>query len=272
MNELEIAGVGIWSPFFSGWPVFVHGIKTGNWQEDAKLQPDLIPVRERRRAPLSVKLAVESMSQACIMADIDPGSAAVVFSSAMGDIQITDYMCKVLAAPPRMVSPIKFHNSVHNATTGYWSMVSKTHAATNAVSAYQYTAPVALLEAAIQAYEEPAPVLLVAQEMASVGPLYAACPSRQPFSMALLLTQKGQTAKPLATLSFEARQQAVSWPDVPAELHEELGSNFGAKLMPLAVTLARGMSNQNLEPANMEFPMNESTSLAITLSQIRKSI
>jgi hypothetical protein len=272
MTELEIAGVGIWSPFFSDWPVFVRGVSDKTWQEDAKLQPDLIPVRERRRAPLSVKLAVESMSQACTMAQIDPGTAAVVFSSAMGDIQITDYMCKVLAAPPRMVSPIKFHNSVHNATTGYWSMVSKTHAATNAVSAYQYTASVALLEAAIQAYEEPAPVLLVAQEMATVGPLKASCPSRHPFSMTLLLTQKGQSANPLATLGFEVRQQAVDWPDLPAELDDELSSNFGAKLMPLIVALARGSNDQHATPVNLSFPMNQSTSLAISMSHMRNTI
>lgn len=264
MTELDIAGVGIWSPFFSDWSAFVEGVNNGTWQEDAKLQPDLIPVRERRRAPLSVKLAVESMSQACSMANMDPGLPAVVFSSAMGDIQITDYMCKVLAQPPRMVSPIKFHNSVHNATTGYWSMVSKTHAATNAVSAYQYTAPVALLEAAIQAYEEPAPVLLVAQEMATVGPLHNSCPARQPFSLALLLTQKGQTDNPLATMSFDVSQQVVGWPDLLSRLDDELTTNFGAKLLPMAFALAS--HDQSPAPATMAFPLNESTSLAISLS------
>lgn len=267
MTELEIAGVGIWSPFFSDWAAFVQGVSKQSWQEGARLQPDLIPAMERRRAPLSVKLAVESMSQACSMAQMDAAQAAVVFSSAMGDIQITDYMCKTLAIPPRLISPTKFHNSVHNATTGYWSIVSQTHAATNAVSAFEFTAPMALLEAAIQAIEEPAPVLVVAQEMATVGPLELSCPSRHPFTLALLLTKTGQSSNPLAIMGFEARQQAVEWPQLPAELDEALGSNFGARLLPLAVELAKGSTGNSPSRSMLEFPLNSSSSLAITLTQ-----
>jgi len=265
-TDLEIAGIGLWGPYFSDWGSFVVSLKTGDWPDDAMLQPDLIPPRERRRAPLSVKLAVETMSQACEMAHLDPGQAAVVFSSAMGDIEITDYMCKTLVAPPRLISPTKFHNSVHNATTGYWSIVSQTHAATNAVSAYQYTAPAALLETLIQAAEEPAPVLLVAQEMAAVGPLYAACPSTQPFSMALLITRKGHCAKPLASIGFEVQPSAVNWPLLPAALDEQLGSNFGAKLLPLAAALAAKDATYARSGGGICFPLNADLSLNIKLS------
>lgn len=202
------------------------------------------------------------------MGQADPGQAAVVFSSAMGDIQITDYMCRTLAVPPRLVSPTKFHNSVHNATTGYWSMVSQTHAATNAVSAYLYTAPVALLEALIQAAEEPAPVLLVAQEMAAVGPLYAACPILHPFSMALLITRSGFCDNPLATIGFEVLQAASAWPPLPAALHDPLSSNFGAKLLPLAVLLSRPETVRSRAGCDLDFPLNAGASLRINLSSI----
>lgn len=265
MTELEIAGIGLWSPYFSDWNGFVSSLKSGQWPDGAKLQPDLIPPRERRRAPLSVKLAVETMSQACSMADINPGQAAVVFSSSMGDIQITDYMCKTLAAPPRMISPTKFHNSVHNATTGYWSMVSQTHAATNAVSAYQYTAPVALLEALIQAVEEVAPVLVVAQEMATVGPLHASCPSTQPFSMAFLIARRGYCRDPLASIGFEVSPVSSSWPVLPAPLTEYLGSNFGAALLPMAVALAESMKPNSRPADKLSFPLNSDSSLTINL-------
>ena len=268
MTDLEIAGIGLWSPFFSNWRVFTEALKTGQWHDEAKLQPDLIPPRERRRAPLSVKLAVETMSQACEMAQVDPGQPAVVFSSAMGDIQITDYMCKTLAAPPRMVSPIKFHNSVHNATTGYWSIVSQTHAATNAVSAYQYTAPAVLLEALIQAAEEPAPVLLVAQEMATVGPLHVACPSRNPFSMAVLITRKGVCANPMASIGFDVQTNASNWPELPDGLTAPLGTNFGAKLLPLAAALANLHKPAKSAPDKLSFPLNADLGLNIKLSGV----
>jgi hypothetical protein len=58
-------------------------------------------------------MAIEVMDQACKMANISPDDVAVIFSSAMGDMQITDYMCRALAKTPKLISPTKFHNSVH---------------------------------------------------------------------------------------------------------------------------------------------------------------
>ena len=191
MTKLDIAGLGVWSPYFSNWKEFSDGINTGIWQSKTVLQPDLIPPRERRRAPQSVKLAVEVMSQACEMANLNFSDAAAVFSSSMGDMQISDHLCSTLATSPRLVSPTRFHNSVHNAPMGYWSIASRSHAATNAMSAYAYTAPMAFLEAAIQTLEDGVPVLLVTQEIAAPIALHHVSPSDQPFSLAVLLTQAG---------------------------------------------------------------------------------
>ena len=65
-----------------------------------------------------------------------------------------------LADAPRMVSPTKFHNSVHNASTGYWSIATGSHFAANAISAYADTVAASLLEGAVQAVEEDLPVLV----------------------------------------------------------------------------------------------------------------
>ena len=55
---------------------------------------------------------------------IDPADLAVVFSTAMSDMRTNDYMCRVLVDTPGAVSPTKFHNSVNNAATGYWSIAT----------------------------------------------------------------------------------------------------------------------------------------------------
>ena len=68
MSRLEIAGLGAWGINFSSWESFSSGINTGTWQAETVLQPTMIPARERRRAPQSVKLAVEVMTQDCEMA------------------------------------------------------------------------------------------------------------------------------------------------------------------------------------------------------------
>jgi lambda repressor-like predicted transcriptional regulator len=150
-------------------------------------------------------MAIEVMSQACAMAGREPDTVATVFSSAMGDMQITDYMCHALAVTPREISPTRFHNSVHNAPSGYWSIATGSQAPASAVSAYRYTAPMALMEAAVQVLEEGLPVLVVTQEMAAPVPLKHTCPTDRDFAAALLLAPPDPATEPLASLIFEVR-------------------------------------------------------------------
>src|SRR3546814_16767116 len=66
----------------------------------------------------------------------DPASLPSVFASTHGDLPIMDYMCATLASEPRTISPTKFHNSVHNAAAGYWTIGSGCMHARPAVSAF----------------------------------------------------------------------------------------------------------------------------------------
>ena len=266
MTELDISGIGIWSPFFSDWQAFCEGVNGGDWQQDAPLRPGLIPARELRRSPQSVKMAVEVLGQACTMSALDAADMAVVFSSSMGDIQITDYLCRVLADTPALVSPTRFHNSVHNATTGYWSIASGTHAPTNAVSAYAYTAPMALFEAAVQAAEEDAPVLLVCQEMAAPAALHFACPSDHPFAMALLLTKPGTYTNALASIQLSTRQETVDWPQLPEKLEALFSGNFGARMLPLLAEMAASSRGPAQAPRTLGFPLSQGSCLNVSLT------
>jgi hypothetical protein len=266
MSRLEIAGLGAWGTNFSSWEAFSSGINTGTWQAETVLQPTMIPARERRRAPQSVKLAVEVMTQACEMAGLDPAGIAAVFSSAMGDMQITDYLCRTLATTPAAVSPTRFHNSVHNATTGYWSIAAGSNAATNAISAYNYTAPMAFLEAAIQTLEDESPVLLVTQEMAAPRALHNTCPSDQPFSAAILLTPTGVNSKPVATVEFDISRTSSDWPELPSDLRHGLEGNFGAKLVPLLAAIAANYRAKKTKSVHLEFPLTPASSLELSVT------
>jgi ABC-type amino acid transport system permease subunit len=86
--------------------------------------PELLPANERRRAPDSVAIALHAALSACRHAQREPGSLRSVFTSMHGDLAITDYMCATLANDPKLVSPTRFHNSVHNAAAGYWSIAA----------------------------------------------------------------------------------------------------------------------------------------------------
>jgi len=136
MTDVDVVGLGVWSESFSNWEEFCHVLGGGSAETGRALKPQAIAPNERRRAPLSVKMAVEVMDQACRMAALEPATVATVFASALGDMQITEYMCRTLADAPQAISPTRFHNSVHNAATGYWSIATQSRCPSSAVSGY----------------------------------------------------------------------------------------------------------------------------------------
>lgn len=260
MNQIDIVGLGAWSPSFADWSSFRTGLQSGEWSTDVVLQPELIPPRERRRAPQLVKMAIEVMDQACKMAAMSPDDVAVVFSSAMGDMQITDYLCRALAETPKLISPTRFHNSVHNAAPGYWSITTGAFTPATAVSAYEHTSTMAFLEAAIQVVEENTPVVLVTQEVAAPLPLFDTCPSKQAFSAAFLMTPPGFSDSNTCSLEFSVSEGAQSWPPLDPRLNAEFGGNFGARLLPLLAAIANGE-----QCTHFVFPLSEFSSLSLAL-------
>lgn len=261
MSRIDIVGLGAWSPSFANWAAFCSGLDTGMWSSDVVLQPELIPPRERRRAPQFVKMAIDVMDQACTMATMSPNDIAVVFSSSMGDMQITDYLCRALAASPKLVSPTRFHNSVHNAAPGYWSITTGAMTPATAVSAYEHSATMAFLEAAIQVVEEDTPVVLVTQEIAAPEALRDTCPSEHPFSAAVLMTPAGLRDSAICSLEFSVSEQTSVWPALDPRLEDDFATNFGARLLPLMTAIAAGS-----QAAELCFPISESASMSLSLS------
>jgi hypothetical protein len=248
MTDVDIAGAGIWSQEFGNWAEFQDALAGREVESGGVLKPELIPARERRRAPAAVKMAVEVMDQACRMANIDPTDVATVFGSGMGDMQITDYICRTLADAPRMVSPTKFHNSVHNASTGYWSIATGSHFAANAISAYSDTVAASLLEGAVQAVEEGLPVLVALEELAAPQPFKSVIEVDEPLATALLLTPQGYAATPLASLRLEVRPEEAGAAASFAVAGTEFDNNFTASLLPLLAALAHGESSTHALP------------------------
>ena len=260
MTEVDITGIGVWSEHFSNWDEFCALLAGGAAKESAALKPELIPAKERRRAPLAVKMAVEVMDQACRMAAVEPSEVATVFASGMGDMQITDYMCRTLATTPRMVSPTKFHNSVHNASTGYWSIATHSHSPANAVSGYSHSAAMAILEGAVQAVEEGIPVLVAVEEMSAPLPFKSVYDSDHPFSAALLLTPAGYHMSPVASVELNVANAAVDDPALPNIRGIDLSDNFAARLLPLLAVIAqRG-------DVTLQFPLSRNAALSLSIA------
>ena len=268
MSELAVVGLGAWSQRFASWEELAEGLHTGRWRTESALEPKRIAARERRRAPKAVKMAVEVMTQACEMAGLEPEDVATVFSSAMGDMEITDYMCSALASPPREISPTRFHNSVHNAPNGYWSIATGSHAPASAVSAFLFTAPVAFLEAAIQAVDGNMPVLLVTQELAAPLGLSETCPTTADFAAAILLAPPGYSDRERATVHFETDRDPVDWPELPESLERDVLEHPGARLLPFLAAIASFAGHG--APLRMSYPLTRSSCLKLTLGSRRR--
>ena len=189
-----IAGIGAWGRYFHNWQELnslFKGIKLCDGELSGP-KPHLVPANERRRLPLPARLAIESSWQATQAAGVDLENLTSVFVSGLGDTDLTDYMCKVLASEHKELSPTKFHNSVHNAPAGYWTISSKNMASATSVAGYEHSTSLALLEALIQLRSENNPVLVTLYDAPVSDILEPLLLNKEPFSFSLLLVPEGQ--------------------------------------------------------------------------------
>lgn len=239
MNTLRVhvEGVGLWSPQLADFAALRMRL-AGAVPPAPPPRPAAatLPPNERRRAPESVLLAVEVAGQAVAMSGRDAAALACVFASAHGDQAITDYMCATLAQAPTELSPIRFHNSVHNAAVGYWTIATGCHAPSTAICAQRASFGAALLEAASQALAEQRPVLLVCSDTAGSGPLGEVTGCAQAFGCALVLAPQAGPAT-LARLALQLGGAPADMP-LPEPLHGWRAGNPSAASLPLLALLA----------------------------------
>jgi hypothetical protein len=138
--------------------------------------PAALPAAERRRTGLPVRLALAVGLDALAQSTRRDEPVASVFTSSGGDGRVIDEICQVLTSVERQVSPTRFHNSVHNAPAGYWSIALRSHAPSISLCCYDWSFAAGLLEAGAQCVTEGVPVLLVSYEVPYPEPLYAIRP------------------------------------------------------------------------------------------------
>jgi hypothetical protein len=187
---------------------------------------NLLPPAERRRCAPSVAWALAVAQEAVANSGLDASAFAVVFTSSDGDGDIVHRLCTALATPAAAVSPTDFHNSVHNAATGYWSIGAHSQAPSTAICAYDGSFAAGLLEAAAQVAIEKRPVLLVAVDLPYAPPLAQHRPVRHGLAVALAL-------EPGAGLEITVEDGALT----PSGLREFDG-NAAAAALPLLAALA----------------------------------
>jgi len=238
--SMTVEGIGFWASGLPGLGALQAFLREGTLAEacPARPAPQLLAANERRRVPDTVAAALEVAQAACTAAGRDPATLPSVFTSTHGDLAITDYMCATLATEPRTISPTRFHNSVHNAAAGYWTIGTGCREAANAISAYDASFAQGLLEAASLLRSERRPVLLVAYDSGSPGPLATISRSSGLLAAALVLAPAATASGPRLRIALATGSAGPA----NGALAARLGDNAMAPMLPLLELLAVGGS------------------------------
>lgn len=189
--EAWIDGIGVLAPGLADWPT-ARAVLAGETAYEAQPTvlpaPAILPPAERRRASRLVRLALAVGMEAVAHAGVDAATLATVFSASCGDGHNCHALCEALASDERMVSPTRFHNSVHNTAAGYWGIATGAMAPCQVLCAYDWSFGAGLVEALAQAATTQAPVLLIAYDAEYPEPIHAVRPTRDAGGIALLLS------------------------------------------------------------------------------------
>jgi len=276
-GSFAVDAVAFWAPTLPGWPLAraaFRGEQAPLAAPAKRPAPQLLAAAERRRAPDTVALALEVAAAAVHASGRDAAALPSVFTSTHGDLAVSDYMCATLASAPTLISPTKFHNSVHNAAVGYWTIGTGCMAASNAVSAYEHSFASGLLEAAVQSACDQEPVLLVGYDAPTVGALTSVTDSRGLLAVALVIasepSERTVAALDWSLVSEDGTAAAATPP------RSEAAKSL-AEINPMAASLGLFESLAHLDDGNVDgagspvdLPLSASLSLRLQLRPLAR--
>ncbi|MFP6562298.1 beta-ketoacyl synthase chain length factor [Paraburkholderia sp. B3] len=241
-----IESIGLIGPGLADWPQAADVLAGRSPYASARTvlpPPAGLPPAERRRTGPIVKTALAVGHEAVAASGRDGTTLAAVFTASGGDGPNCHTICETLAGDDRQLSPTRFHNSVHNAPAGYWSIAARSRAASNVLCAYDGSFAAGLIESVCQVAVDGVPTLLIAYDADYPEPLHAVRLIEDAFGVALVLA-------PLASVTPAADPQralahvTMTLTDAPAttlaspELEALRVSNPAARVLPLLEAIA----------------------------------
>ena len=244
-----VLGVSVWGPGLEGWeasrPVLA-GLADYVPSTSPPPAPAMLSATERRRASLAVRLALTVAQAATEMAgmasDVPPG----VFGTSNGDGAVVGAILESLTGGDGQVSPTQFHNSVHNAAAGYWTIAKGSRQPATCLGCDDVTMGTALLKAIAEIGAERRPLLLCVYDAPMPPPLAAKRPTGGRFAAGFVLAPEDD-GRALARLGAryvaEPAPDGAGEPDAPA-LRELSRANPAARSLRLLQALARGETDR----------------------------
>ncbi len=249
----RIIGVSVWGPALEGWAASVPML-SGNAEyvavESPAPPPAILPPNERRRIGPVARLALAVAAEATAMSGLPPSGLRSVFASGNGDGVVLGNILTDLTRPgdpARLVSPTQFHNSVHNAVAGYWSIATVSQQPLNSIACHDFTFAAGLLTAMAEVASQAEPVLLCVYDHPMPAPLDAKRQLVAPFGVGLVLVPPdGARGLGGITVRFVPEASLVdAGAPYQAALRALAGGNPAAQSLRLLESLARGTADRH---------------------------
>lgn len=236
----SIRAASLWGPGLEGWTASLPILTGAAPYVPAPSPPPapiLLPPAERRRAGPVIRLALVVAHEASTSSGLPPASLDAVFASSNGDGPIVAAILEALGTKTdsRVVSPTQFHNSVHNAAAGYWSIATASRRPATCIGCHDESWAAALLTALAGLHTAGLPVLLVCYDHPLPPPLDAVRSTGPAFAAALVLTPP--SGGPTLHLSYNP--ETPPRPAAPDPRFAALAPNPAARALPLLVALAQ---------------------------------
>ena len=243
MSRVTIAAAAVLGPGLPGWEAS-KGVLSGAepWQpgEVTLPPPALLAPTERRRTGPVVRLALAVASAAAEASGLVPSTLRPVFASANGDSITVGSILEGLTKPEGFVSPTQFHNSVHNAAAGYWSIATGSGRPATCLGCHDWSFGGALMKAVAECTAEGEPILLSVYDVPLPAPLDQKRSIGSIFGVALVLVPDG--SGPRITLRWDADAATRAEPLNPT-LRDLALTNPAARSLRLLESLAKGGSD-----------------------------
>lgn len=251
-----LKSVGIVAPGIANWHeainVFTQTKQYSPTPVEKKLAT-ILPPNERRRATRVTQLAMYAAQQANTPEQNDSSlnQCLQVFCSSNGDITTFHQISQALAMDGRPVSPTRFHNSVHNAPAGYWSIASQSKTPSTSITAYSDSFSTGLLEAAVQLNasdnKQHRDCLLVCYDEIPAEPFQPQIQITAEFACALRLSLNSDNALACMNIQIDHQCQPLTALSDPA-IEQLRQANPQAVALPLLDAIARQDNKKILLP------------------------
>lgn len=150
-----------WAPALTSRKSFIdwaHG--AAEWGSEGVADVSFLPPRFRRRLTPLAKMGLHVAHHCIDQAHLDASNLRTVFASRFGEHMLTTHILREIIQN-EVVSPMRFAMSVHNSTSGLFSIGSGNKDVTTAIAGGRETMYYALIEGIAMTHREPSRPVLV---------------------------------------------------------------------------------------------------------------